>query len=67
MNGEQIGYLNRQLAAQLAPQFDMVEKPVIGFVTIVTGTPTRGHIRGVVVQFSLPDDLSFRKSTRFAL
>ena len=55
MNGEQFGYLNRQLAAQVAPRFDTYGKPMPGCITFITGIPSPGYIRGAVVQFTIPD------------
>lgn len=53
-NGEQFGYLNRYLAANLVPWFDAYGKPLHGKVHLLTGSANDGYTLGVVVTFKLP-------------
>jgi hypothetical protein len=53
-NGEQIGYLNRHLAASLNPYFQAYGYPVKGRVTLLTGGSYNGYSLGCLVSFKLP-------------
>ena len=53
-NGEQIGYLNRNLAASLNPYFQAYGYPVKGRVTMLTGGSYNGYSLGCMVSFKLP-------------
>ena len=53
-NGEQIGYLNRYLAASIVPFFRAYGYPVKGKVTTLTGSGWNGYSLGVVIAFMLP-------------
>lgn len=53
-NGEQFGYLNRFLAANITPWFDAYGKPVKGKVHLLTGSALDGYTLGVIVIFKLP-------------
>jgi hypothetical protein len=53
-NGEQIGYINRYLAATLAPFFDAHHKPVPASIQFLTGSLQLGYSLGVVITFSVP-------------
>ena len=52
--GLQVGYLNRNLAAQLAPFFDMHTQPSHACVRQLTGSGQGGYSLGVVVSFCIP-------------
>jgi hypothetical protein len=54
VNGQQIGYLNRHLAATLAPFFDAHRQSVHGNVYCLTGSLRQGYSLGVVITFSVP-------------
>jgi len=53
-NGEQIGYLNRHLAASLNPLFKAYGYPVKGKVVNITGSSWNGYSLGVIIAFKLP-------------
>ena len=53
-NGQQIGYLNRHLAATLAPFFDENRLPVTACVQCLTGSQRPGYSLGVVISFFVP-------------
>jgi len=53
-NGEQIGYLSRQLAARIVPYFKACGHPVRGKVRLLTGNSWDGYTLGVVIIFKLP-------------
>lgn len=53
-NGEQIGYLNRHLATNLSPYFQKYGKPMIGKVSLLTGSAYDGYSLGVVIGFRIP-------------
>ena len=53
-NREQIGFINRFLAADLAPIFDAQGGPVPGTVTRLTGSPSAGYRLGVWIAFTTP-------------
>lgn len=61
-NGEQIGYLNRHLAANLTPYLDAYGKPVRGKVILVTGSRWDNYSLGVIVAFKLPKLNQSRKN-----
>jgi len=54
LDGRQIGYLNRHLAATLAPFFDACNRLVIAWVHCLTGNPHSGYALGVVITFNVP-------------
>ena len=66
-NGEMAGYINRHLAACIAPYFDAYGFPVKGRVTALTGSGWGGYSLGVVIVFKLPKLKQFTntKSIRF--
>jgi hypothetical protein len=53
-NGQQIGYLNRHLAAIVAPFFDAYRQTVLGNVHCLTGSLRPGYSLGVVITFGVP-------------
>ena len=53
-NGEQIGYLNRHLAASLNSLFQAYGYPVKGRVTLLTGGNYNGYSLGCMISFKLP-------------
>lgn len=53
-NGQQIGYLNRHLAATLAPFFDANPATVHGNVHCLTGRLRPGYSLGVVIALNIP-------------
>jgi hypothetical protein len=53
-DGRQIGYLNRYLAAKLAPFFDAYRQPVTANVHCLTGSLRPGYSLGVVITFNVP-------------
>ena len=53
-NRWQIGYLNRHLAAMLAPFFDTYQQTVHGNVHCITGSQRQGYSLGVVITFNVP-------------
>lgn len=53
-NGWQIGYLNRYLAAMLAPFFDSYQQNVHGNVHCIAGSQRPGYSLGVVITFNVP-------------
>mgnify|MGYP001107750289 CR=1 FL=1 len=53
-NGEQFGYLNRQLAADIVPYFQSYRYPVHGKVSLLTGSGWDGYSLGVIIVFKLP-------------
>lgn len=53
-NGEQIGYLSRQLAASIFPYFHAYGYPVKGKVTLLTGSTWENYLLGLVISFKLP-------------
>jgi hypothetical protein len=54
LNGWQIGYLNRHLAATLALFFDVHGQSVHGNVHCLTGSLRQGYSLGVVITFNIP-------------
>lgn len=53
-NDQQIGYINRYLAATLAPFFDAQHMPVRACVHYLTGNLSSGYSLGVVITFNVP-------------
>jgi hypothetical protein len=53
-NGWQIGYLNRHLAAMLAPFFDTYQQTVHGNIHCITGSLRPGYSLGVVIIVNVP-------------
>ncbi len=53
-NGDQIGFLDRFLAANVTRWFDAYQKPVRGKVHLLTGSARDGYTLGVVIVFKLP-------------
>jgi hypothetical protein len=53
-HGEQIGYLRRELAAQLAPAFDRLAQPVSARVCLVFDVTPSGRAWGVRIRFAPP-------------
>ncbi len=58
-NGEQIGYLNRYLAANIVSYFQAYGYPVKGRVITLTGSGWNGYSLGVVISFKLPKPKQF--------
>ena len=54
LDREQIGYINRDLADELAPTFDAHGVPVSGTVTQLTGSLSAGYSLGVWIVFTAP-------------
>jgi hypothetical protein len=54
LDGKQIGFINRFLAADLAPIFDAHGDPVPGTVTRLTGSLYAGYSLGVCIAFTMP-------------
>jgi hypothetical protein len=54
MNGQQIGYLNRHLAAILAPFFYKRNQLVPAWVHYLTGNMRLAYSLGVVIVFDIP-------------
>jgi hypothetical protein len=52
--GQQIGYLNRFLAANLVRFFDTHNEPVSANVQCLTGSRQNGYSLGVVITFNVP-------------
>jgi len=57
-NGEQIGYLNRHLAASLNPYFKAYGYPVKGRVSLLTGGNYNGYSLGCMISFKLPNNIN---------
>ncbi len=53
-NGEQIGYLNRSLAAKIIPYFRAYKYHIRGKVKLLTGGYWDDYALGVVIAFKLP-------------
>jgi single-stranded-DNA-specific exonuclease len=54
--GQQLGYLNRELAARITPILDdQCEGVLRGFVIAVTGGYDQFSNRGVLIRFDLPE------------
>ena len=53
LNGEQIGYINRHLAAELAYNFDADGGSARGYVTELTGGGYDGYSLGVNIKFTM--------------
>ena len=53
-NGEQFGYINRCLAANIASFFDARTRPVSGSVHCLTGSSRSGYSLGVIITFTIP-------------
>jgi hypothetical protein len=56
-HGEQIGYLRKELAAQLAPAFDRLAQPVTARVCVVFDGAQTGRAWGVRIRFAPPAPL----------
>ncbi len=54
LDGEQIGFLNRFLAQELATRFDTLGEPVDGNVINLTGSSFSGYSLGVNISFTIP-------------
>ncbi len=64
-NGEQIGYIRRQLARSLAPLMDRLDSPIRGKVYLLTGSRYDDYSLGVVIAFKLPKIRKNNHQTRF--
>jgi len=64
-NGEQIGYLNRHMAASIIHYFQAYGYPVKGKVTALTGSDWDGYSLGVVIAFKLPKQHQCNNTLRF--
>jgi hypothetical protein len=54
-SGEQIGYINRQLAANLASRFDAYGKTIPATVKSLAGNANKGQSLGVSISFTMPN------------
>ena len=63
--GEQFGYLNRHLAADIAPYFQGYGYPVHGKVSLLTGSGWDGYSLGVIIVFKLPKLKSHKRHRNF--
>ena len=54
-NGQQIGFLDRDLAATLAAKLDLLGRPLKAIVSAKTGGYFRDSNLGVVIRFDLPE------------
>ena len=61
-NGEQIGYINKYLAANLAPYFENHVGPIRGKVNFLTGFSDDGYSLGVVISFKIPRQNQSKRS-----
>ena len=55
LNGEQIGYINRYMAAELTPNFDAIGKSIHGTVCELSGCGGYGYSLGVDIKFTVPN------------
>jgi hypothetical protein len=62
-NGEQIGYLNRHLAASIHPYFTAYGHPIRGRVSLLTGSRWDGYTLGCVISFRLPKTSQIKHNT----
>jgi hypothetical protein len=53
-DGQQFGFVNRALAAMLAPILDHYKETVKGIVASITGGYSPFSFRGVLIKFDLP-------------
>lgn len=53
-SGEQIGYINRNLAMTVAPVMDRLGQPIEGRVYLLTGGSWGDYSLGVIIAFKLP-------------
>lgn len=56
-SGQQVGFINKELAAQLAPSFDAYGSPVSATVTEIVGGQLRGSALGVRIRFTAPESV----------
>jgi single-stranded-DNA-specific exonuclease len=54
-NGQQIGFLDRYLAARLSGKLDQYGQPVEAIVTLITGGYSAYASLGVVIEFELSE------------
>ena len=54
-DGQQVGFLDRNLAASLAAKLDQFGRPVKAIVSAVTGGYYADSNLGVIIQFDLPE------------
>jgi len=54
-SGEQIGYINRKLAADLVSRFDAYGKPIPAKVFSLTGNANKSQSLGVSICFTMPN------------
>ena len=54
VDGAQIGYLPKELAARIAPVMDACGEPLHGTVSWLTGSGSHGYSLGVIIRFQLP-------------
>jgi single-stranded-DNA-specific exonuclease len=54
-NGQQFGYLNRELAAMLATRLDRYGKPLMAYVSSLVGGYSAYSSLGVTIRFQLPE------------
>ena len=55
VNGQQIGFLDRNLAARLSARLDEYGQPVQAYVSSITGGFYPGSCLGVLIRFELPE------------
>lgn len=63
--GEQVGYLNKYLAQNIAPFMDMIGYPLRAKVLYLTGSSFGGFSLGVVIRFKIPSRNQMRKARKF--
>ena len=60
LNGEQNGYINRYMAASLAPTLDAIGEAIHGTVCELTGGVGDGYSLGVDIKFTVPNTGAYR-------
>jgi single-stranded-DNA-specific exonuclease len=63
-NGEQIGYLNRYLAKNIAPYLEAYDKPIRGKVSLLIGSSFDEFSLGVVISFKIPKMSNSRRANQ---
>lgn len=66
INGEQLGYINRELAQKIAPIFSVYGKPIRGKVTLLTGGSWGNYSLGAMISFKLPKRTPSQNSSQDA-
>ena len=55
LNGQQVGFLDRNLAARVSTRLDDYGQPVQAYVSSITGGFYPGSCLGVLIRFELPE------------